>query len=344
MSTYTFRNTEQTKGKGSDYETFSLLFLLAYHSASDRIDIVLVDTFNDTTGCDEGVVNLWDVQSKGHKDPNPKKIGNFLFTLWENFCSKYPFMDYILLVEKINPEYLLDNSLDYFGFNNFKKNTGIRIRNGLESEIRRRAGLKDTDSIDTASVNKFLQVVKLKIWNFSKAESLKSMTPFSNGLILDDSFYSRIFDEVRDKQSALKNICVEGLTIHEPFEVLNFKKQISKIEIVTLLVNRVIGADLFSQMNTPNHFVQFLHTKNPEDIKDIIFDCNAALARTWFNKNNKRVTWELIEATILAITKHPGMSVNDYIAMIPKNLILAVGTLNELHLRFFISRVLEGIK
>lgn len=339
---YTFRNTEKTKEKGSDYETFSLLYLLAHHNASNHIDLVLVDTFNDATGCDDGVGNLWDVQSKGHKDPNPKKIGSFLFTLWENFCSGYPFLDYILLLQEINTSYLVDTNIDFFGMENINSKAYIRIRNGLEAEIRRRGDLNDADPIDDEGVDVFLKTIKFKVWKLSKGESLKKLMPLHNGLMVEETFYDRIFGEIRDRQSALKNICIEGCTIQSPSDVLGFKKQITKIEIVTLLVNRVIGSDLFGQMNTPNHFVQFLPSSNPEDVKDIVLDCNAALSRTWFNKNNKKAIWRLLESIMLVITSGHNLSVADCISQIPDSVVKAVPTLSDLHLKFFISRVLEG--
>lgn len=339
---YTFRNTEKTKEKGADYETFSLLYLLAHHNASDRIDLVLVDTFNDVTGCDNGVGHLWDVQSKGHQDPNPKKIGKFLFTLWENYCSDFPFLEYILFLQILNASYLIDASIDLFGLENIQSNTIGRISDGLKAEIRRRGGLSELDSIDDAGVDSFLNTVKFKVWKLSKGESLKKLVPLKHGLFLEESFYERIFGEIRDRQSALKNICIEGSTIQSPSDVLNFKKHISKIELVTLLVNRVIGADLFGQMNTPNHFIQFLPGYNPEDVKDIVLDCNAALSRTWFNKNNKMAIWRLLESIMIVITSKPDQSVADCITQIPDSVIKAVPTLNDLHLKFFISKVLEG--
>ena len=344
LKPYTFKNTEKTKEKGSDYETYSLLFLFAFHQENDSIDMILVDSFNDTTGCDMEVSRLWDVQSKGHKLPNPKKIGEFLFTLFDNFNSGYPFVDYILVLQEVETAYLVDPSKTLFSFDNFVSSTGKRVQKGLEAEFRRRNGLKDSDPIDLQLISQFLQVIHFKIWDKTKSESIKGMIPLQDGLVKDDSFYDRIFDEIRDRQTAIKNICIEGQTIDHPKDVLGFKKQIAKIEVVTLLVNRVIGAELFCQLNSPPHFVQFLPNSNPEDIKDLILECNEALSRTWFNKNNKKAIWRLIEITILMITRNPCLGVNDYLQKIPSAIKGSVHTLNDTHLRFFISRVLEGLK
>jgi len=344
LKSYTFKNTEKTKKKGSEYETFSLLFLLAFHNEHENIETVLVDTFNDVTGCDLPPQNLWDIQSKGHQDPNPKKIGSFLFTLWDNFCSEFEFLEYILLLEEIDTSYLVAPSDKTFSFDGIKKSTQERIRNGLVSEIRRRNKLKDDDKLDETKIDGFLKFVKFIVWSTDKPKSLSGLIPIKSNSFADDSFLSRVFDEIRDKQSALKNINIEGKNVNTIQEALNFEKTISKTEIVTLLVNRIIGIELFSQCNIPILFLPYLKTSDSEEIKDIILDCNAALSRTWFNKINKKAVWQLLEKIIVMITKYKSEDIDFYINGLSERLKALVPTLSQIHLAFFIARILEGIK
>jgi hypothetical protein len=109
------------------------------------------------------------------------------------------------------------------------------------------------------------------------------------------------------------------------------------------LINRLIGASLFTEINAPPYFVSYL-PKNPEDIKDLIIDCNAALCRTFFDKNNRKNIWALLESIITIITKSPSETVEDYMQQIPEGKRSNVKSLNEIQLKYFIAKVLEGIK
>jgi hypothetical protein len=202
---YTFRNTEKLRGKGSDYETYSLLYLIGLHNNSDDIEYVLIDCFNDTTGSNLAVNKLWDIQAKGYNSIFPKKIGESLYTLFENYLSGFYFIEYILLLQTMNNEYLIDKTLNLFCIDNVENKTKKRIKTGLIEEYKRRNGLsRITDKIDT-EIDEFLSIVLFKIWDTSKAASIKSLIQFKDKSIKDDLFYESIFNEIRDKQSTVKN-------------------------------------------------------------------------------------------------------------------------------------------
>jgi len=341
---YTFKTTEKNKEKGSDYETFSLLYLMGMHLDCDDIQYVLVDCFNDTTGSDKNVDRLWDIQSKGHKTINPKKIGEFLFTLYDNYLSEFPFIDYLLIVHVIDDEYLVDQRKDVFNISNFKERIKNKIELGLHDEYIRRYKITEEAIYDRKKAEAFIGSVKFKVWTKSKSESIKTMVEFNDASIKSDQFYEAIFNEIRDKQSALKNYCIEGIVIENPSEVLQFNKHISKIEITTLLINRIIGAELFTQYNVPPAFVSYLQSNNSEDIIDIIIECNSAISRTFFNKNNRRNIWQLLENIVGIVAKENPKTVQDCLDRIPEKNKENVDTLNDLQLKFFIAKILEGVK
>ena len=101
---------------------------------------------------------------------------------------------------------------------------------------------------------------------------------------------------------------------------------------------------MFSQCNIPILFLPYLKTSDSEEIKDIILDCNAALSRTWFNKINKKAVWQLLEKIIVMITKYKSEDIDFYINGLSERLKALVPTLSQIHLAFFIARILEGIK
>jgi len=84
---YQFTTTERNNAKASEYETKSMLYLFGCRKDSKEMDVFIIDCFNDVSGADKAVQRLWDVQSKGVKSLNPKKIGKALITLFQNFIS-----------------------------------------------------------------------------------------------------------------------------------------------------------------------------------------------------------------------------------------------------------------
>jgi len=341
---YTFKTTEQTQEKGSDYETYSLLYLLGMHSQSDDIQYVLVDCFNDTTGLDENATRLWDIQAKGHKTLNPKKIGRILFTLFDNYVSDFPFVDFILIVQNIDKKYLIDSTISLFGIINFEENVRRKIELGLHDEYIRRYKIADELLYEKHKEKYFLENVKFKIWTLSKSDTVKTMVVFRDASIKNEDFYESIFNEIRDKQSSLKNYNVEGLVISQPSEALQLNKHIGKTEITTLLINRIIGAELFTQINVPPALIKYLPSNNVEDIKDLIIECNSAISKTFFNKNNRKNIWKLLEEIVSMVTKNDNKSVQEYQNMIPQKLKEQVHSLDDLQLKFLIAKVLEGVK
>jgi hypothetical protein len=74
VSLYTFKNTEITNKKASDFEKKSMLYLLGMRSDSNEIEIIAVDGFNDVTGAKDDFSKLVDVQSNNHSSLLPSKI------------------------------------------------------------------------------------------------------------------------------------------------------------------------------------------------------------------------------------------------------------------------------
>ena len=105
---YQFTTTERNNEKASEYETKAMLYLFGCRQDSRDMDVFIIDCFNDVSGANRDVNRLWDVQSKGVKSLNPKKIGEALVTLFQNYCSDIEFEHYILFIPKLKEMYLND--------------------------------------------------------------------------------------------------------------------------------------------------------------------------------------------------------------------------------------------
>lgn len=339
---YTITNTEKNNEKASEYETFSLLYLLGVRSDKNDIDIVLIDCFNDVTGTNDQVNRLWDVQSKGRKSNTPLQIGKHLITLYANSLSDFPFSHLILFLETVDSSYVVDDSQRYFGFSNFTQASKIKIFDGLRKEAEKPKISTNAHHSDQ-SMYAFLDKVDFAICLRDKAVNVKSLIEFKNKELHPDELFENIFNEIRDRQTALKNLNLENTQLANPSDILAFKKYISKDQVITLVINRLVGIDLFNNLSIPIYFSPYTQSLHPEDIRDLIQECNASVCRTFFNKNNKVYVWELLESVIKLVMSNSQSSVEELFTSIPENLRKKVPTLDDISTKFFIARVKDGL-
>lgn len=338
---YTFSNTEKTKKKGSEYETFAALYMLGLYPQKDKMQYILIDSFNDVSTATINISEIYDIQSKGYKKIFQGEIGRFLYTLYKNYQTDFPFKEFILFLETINPEYLV-NDLTIFDFNNFVKSDANKIKNGLYKEIGKREKVSITDELKK-DIDTFLNRVSFVVNQSSKEEAVKKLLPINAKKTFSDLFYISIFDEIRDLQSSLKNKNIENETITNAEEVLKFNKHISKKELDTLLINRVIGVELF-QDNIPFSFYKYINKNNRSDaIEDAILNCNEELALMLFNKNNKNNVWKLCFKIVEVVSNNPNNNYEDVFKLIPEKLYLNANISKDSTI-YLISRIQEGLK
>ncbi|WP_438467993.1 hypothetical protein [Streptococcus pluranimalium] len=335
---YVFNTTEQNNAKANDFETKSLLYLMSFKSDSIDIDTFFVDCFNDITGVSNDLMKLWDVQSKNVASLTPRTIGRHLITLFQNFRSSFDFYEYILFIPKLKENYLYDITLTEFKISNFKDMSKIKVR--LEDEFKRRQNLTSLDSTHDLQINNFLQQIYFVTGDSSKAIYIKNIIQFKSN-IRDDAFFDSIFNEVRSKQTELKNISIHNISVSSISEVLKLNKHLTKKQLETLVVNRIIGVELFKG-RIPNDFVDIIKDKPKSERKDIVQDCNANLARLIFDKNSsKRLFWGMLEQILISAENNEDIYQILYIikqGRIPKNIN------DDYTLLYLISMVIEGIE
>jgi hypothetical protein len=243
---YTFKSTEINNKKASEFETKSLLYLLGLRRDSNEIEVVTVDCFNDVTGANADFSKLWDVQSKNHNKLPPSVIGESLYTLYDNYVSSIEFCEYVLFIPKLDRGYLKDSSLNIY----FYSNINDKQKKGIERKLKEKINGNKSD--DTPPLfEDFLNQVCFVEDNKEISTYIKRLSKFKSTRTVSEEVYEKIFIEIRDAQTALKNSYIENEIINHPSEVLKFNRHITKSEINTLLVNRMVGIDLFANKLIP---------------------------------------------------------------------------------------------
>lgn len=340
---YRIKTSERNNDKATEFETKSLLYLLTKIKGHQKIDLFIIDCFNDVTGVEKDFKKSWDIQSKGVASLTPKTIGAALYTLFANYVSDIDFTHYLLFSPPMKDIYLDDPSLEIFCIGNFKNEKIKKIREGLEDEIIRRNDFDVNNALNLSAIDSFLSRVVFIIDSYQNADYIKSIIEFKNIDHLDDAFLIKIFDEIRVLQSAKKIPNVYNKTVNSIQEAQAFNKAIHRKDIELLVVNRVIGNDLFSANGVPTYFIREVAGLNEEDIIDLIQECQIKLSRTLFNKNNKKAFWILLEKIMIEVTHNPNATIYDIISTINSELRNSVFTLDDKALLYLIALVKEGV-
>ncbi len=335
---YTFKNTEINNKKASDFETKSLLYLI---SNKKEIEYVTFDCFNDVSGVNKKHDKIWDVQSKNEKTLSPKKIGKYLFTLFDNYISTFSFHEFIFFSPILNEDYKINSKLNIYNLDNIEEKTLKRISNGLTEEVERVKG----NVIDyTKEIEKFLEKVFIVEDNSTENEYIKSVTKFKKVGIKSDDFYNSVFTDLRNIQSAKKNSYIENEVISEIRDVLTFNRHLSTKDVEILIISRIIGVEIFNYSSIPLTFFPLIKSLDSEDIKDILQECNSNLSRAFFNKNSNKVFWNVCEKIISFLNVNKSNDVEYIYSETFKDYTFRISYLKDLTIKYLISIIIEGTK
>lgn len=338
---YTFRNTEINNEKASIFETKSLLYLIGKNESRKEIEYITFDCFNDVSGIDKKGQNIWDIQSKNEGNLNPKKIGQYFFTLFDNSISILNFKEFIFFSRKLKESYKINKSLNVYGFSNFDTKTRKRIKIGLIEEIQRVKGIsKDYSS----EIEKFLSIVLIVEDDTTEQEYLKLITKFKNKSLKSDDFYLTVFKELRDIQSSKKNSSIENETISNVLDVIKYNRYLKILEIDTFVICRVIGVEIFKYKSIPFGFFEYIKDMSRDDREDLIQECNSNLSRCLFNKTSNHEFWRVCEKIIGYLDTNFSNDVelvftDNFSSYIPKH-----NYLRDMTIKYLIALTIEGFK
>ncbi len=334
--TYTFTNTERNNLKASVFETKSLLYLATKSKKYKDITVFTVDCFNDVGGMSDKE-SIWDVQAKGEKSLTPRKIGRYLITLYKNYVSVFSpfFQEFIFFMPPLGEQYLNNSTLSCYEIDNFKDAQRFKVIAGLKSA----ANLEE--DIDLSG---FLAKVLFVEDRTDECTYVKRIMQFKSLKLNSDSFYSAIFKEIRDKQTSLKNSDIENTRITRPNEVLQLDRHLTSEKLQVFVLNRLVGADVFSRGNyLPSSYAIFTRSLDEEEIEDHIFEQNAALSRAFFDKNNQKNFWRLFAAIFKEFDGDSTKKVHQVTESIDEKLIERTAHIDMDATRFLVAMIRDGL-
>ena len=292
---YTVKSSERLRPSAADTETKALLYLMNFRDDSDEIFFFVVDFFNDLTGMNKMGDKLWDLQSKGDKQPSPYIIGTELVTLYKNFVSEFEFAYYIIFL------------------------------GGVSSSLR----------IDDTKIDQFLKKVYFVIDDQSKSEYVKKIIKLNPTIIPSEDTLVAIFNEIRDAQSGKKNASVvEGVTLVAPDEALNYGRHLTTTEIRLLVLNRILNQDVIGA-KVPHSFIDIYVQFPEEKRKNLLEDCQLDLSRALFNTNCQEDFWKLFENIYQTILENPTDKVEELYRKLDKLIIGRCLDFDVLSLKYF---------
>jgi hypothetical protein len=334
---YVFRKTERNNLKASTFETKSLLYLASRSTKYKDISVLTIDCFNDVSGMCENE-NIWDVQAKNQQGMTPRKIGQFLITLYENYLSEFHpfFKEYMFFMPIVKQNYIINGSLTCYDINNFTKPSIDKIIEGL---------VDSSTCNNDSKIRHFISNVLFVEDRSDEEEYIRGLTLFKSSKMKDGLFFSAIFKEIRDRQTALKNSEIENHKVSRPKDVLDHNRYITTEELQVFILNRFIGGDVFSNArNCPASYIQYTRALPIDDVEDHIFNQNSSLSRAFFDKNNQKNFWQLFFSIFTIISDNNKISVSQVVSELNVNLILKVDHMDIVSTRFLVSMIKDGYK
>ncbi|WP_162897267.1 hypothetical protein [Aquimarina sp. BL5] len=315
------------------------MYLIGRRKDSKEIEYIAFDCFNDVSGISKKSDKIWDIQSKNEKNLNPKKIGKYFFTLFDNYISSFDFKEFIFFCPVLKPEYKIDEKLNTYGIENIADKTLLRIKNGLNEEIKRVKGKTiDYSSEQLEFLKKVIIVEDTELDN----EYIKTVTKFKKKEIKTDAFYKSVFQDLRDIQSSKKNSYIENSIITKIKDVLKFNRHLLTKDVETLIISRIIGCEVFEYKSIPVNFYPLINGLDIEDVKDTVQECNSNLSRAFFNKNSNREFWKICEIIIDFMESNGTTKVNEIFKILFDTYIFRISYLNPITIKYLIAITIEG--
>ena len=341
--TYKVQSSERTRSSSADHETKALLYLMNFREDSDQIFYFVVDFFNDLTGMDRFAETLWDIQSKASKNNSPALIGKELVTLFKNYLSELNFNIYILFLGGVSTGVRKDETLDIFNISDINEKALNKLKKGLEKEALDKTYINNLYVTDE-NIDLFLEKVLFVVDNKTPTEYVKAIIKEHEAIIPEEKILKAIFNEIRNKQSELKNTFVEGVVIQTTDEVLQYCRHLTNSEIRLLTLNRIINRNPVERNNIPLSFVPIYSSWSPEKQKEMLDECIQTLCKALFNKNAAAEFWSLFENIYSIIVKNPTYTIQEVYQSIDIQTRNASPDFDAVSLKYFIANIKDGIQ
>jgi hypothetical protein len=165
-------------------------------------------------------------------------------------------------------------------------------------------------------IDSFLDVVTFVVDCWDKEKYVENLVSFKDKDLKTKEFYLAIFEEIRSVQNNKKNISIHKNKINQISEVLNYKKHLSTREIKLLVINRLIGVDLFTHKSIPFGFLPEIRDLDDSTSKDIILESKSKICRAIFDKNGKIDFWKFLERATSILIVNSELTSREYLALL----------------------------
>ena len=245
----------------------------------------------------------------------------------------------------------IDSSQNLFNATNVKEKALISVREGLVEESNKKEYI-DNSYITDKNIDNFLKVVWFVVDDKLPQDYIKEIIKNHPSIIPPDSELISIFNEIRNKQSELKNTNVEGVTIERIDEVLSYGRELKTHEIRLLVLQRILNTDPLSK-GIPEPFME-VYLKYPEERRKMLLEqCQSAMCRALFNNSLAQAYWALFDSEKvvdniktefeqLFLCKH-NKNINYIVDSIPDEVLDACTDFDAFSLKYFIAKIKEGV-
>ncbi|WP_143412115.1 hypothetical protein [Arabiibacter massiliensis] len=344
---YTFISTEKGTPAGNEAETCALLHLMCFSNECDEIDQFAIDCFNDVTGMDSSCFSLHDVQSKAGKGITPSKLGADLATLFENFVSEFSqyFVTLTIFVGGVSVSVLENPESSEFGFHDMKPRAQKSVKEHLIVACNNRHEGMFADLATDKNIDAFLDRVRFVVAKTDPIEYILSLARTSSVLLPGERELRRIFAEIRDKQTALKNRAgIAGASIDRPDKVMDFGRVLKVRDIKLLIIERLLNRDFFKD-DVPEDFRYYLASLPPEENEDeVLEDCRNELFTQYFDKNDRDAFWTLFNEIVAIFEVDLGADIQDVHKLIEITNLQACTHMNRRSHLYFIAIIKDGLR
>lgn len=344
---YSFPSLERGTASGNAAETCALLHLMCFAVEKDEIDLFAIDCFNDVTGMDNACFTLHDVQSKAGKNTGPAKLGEDLATLFENSVSEFSqyFVTLTLFVGGVSSGVREDPAMEAFGFHDMKPAAQKSVREHLVAACSERHGEKFKDLVTDENIDNFLSRVRFVTAKADPTEYIRTLAHDTSALLPGRKELLRIFGQIRDKQSSLKNRDgILNATIDCPDEVMDYGRVLKARDIKLLIIERLLNREYFKDA-VPEEFQEYLDGLPPEEIEqDIVEDCRLEMFAQYFDKNDSNAFWAFLDEIVLLVDSDPKMSIQQICGALSNDTVRACQHMTRHSRLFFISIVKDGLR
>ena len=111
-----------------------------------------------------------------------------------------------------------------------------------------------------------------------------------------------------------------------------------------LIINRIIGVDIFKNKGIPIDFYPIINGKDIETIRDIIHECNSEISLMLFNNSDKSDFWKLFEKIYILVKNNSYKDINNIFDVVKSEKIIRKKVLNEMSAKYFIALIKEGVE